>query len=54
MFRFTRSRGMDADTSKEQDEVVPPRPRMIVWVMQLVPESIGTVASTGASTPSAA
>ncbi len=54
MLRFTRSRGMDADTLNEQDDVVPPRPRMIVWVMQLVPESIGAVTSTGASTPSAA
>ena len=45
---------MDADTLNEQDDVVPPRPRMIVWVTQVVPESIGVVASTGASTPSAA
>ena len=30
---------MDADTVNEQDDVVPPRPRMIVWVVQLPPES---------------
>ena len=45
---------MVADTLNEQDDVVPPRPRSILCVTQLFPESIGAVASPGASTPSTA
>src|SRR5688572_7493664 len=48
--RFTRSRGMALDTLNEQDDVVPPRPRMTVWVVQVAAESTGAE-SRAASPP---
>ena len=48
MLRLTRSRGIEVDTLKEQDDVVPPRPRTMDWVTQL-PPSTGLPVSTRTS-----